>query len=460
MTQTTELLTAGVEILHLDKTGYGPNGSMTRRAWREACLTNLLAGKEQFEAWQKQVLAEHKSAESALFDLCVNGVKEDFGLIYSGNSCTLDFLAHQFDHVVSASEFKFLLPCNFCYVTFDNSVRLRKAVFKQEAIFHRARFIFIAEFCGASFEDDAWFTNSAFNFYSGFNNVNFRQDAWFKSSTFSMYAKFGKTKFNGDSLFQSARFEKESDFENAVFEKVGHFEKARFTTLPPNFKGVKTDVTRLEFSDDSYFSKSYRADDDIDAIVRNISTLKRLSDEHGQVDQALNFNAMELRAKRLLSDAGWGFKAVTGLYEVVSDCGRSFTRPLWFLLGLATYTSALALSFAVITSPASCQDQAKLYWPDWQRIHTCLIEKSKPSKPDSQVPLSGYRAAMEYTMYRGAGVLDFADTGKNTDSIAFRLFGQSVEPWQMRLWGAFKAIASTALLFLAALGLRNKYRIK
>jgi hypothetical protein len=30
----------------------------------------------------------------------------------------------------------------------------------------------------------------------------------------------------------------------------------------------------------------------------------------------------------------------------------------------------------------------------------------------------------------------------------------------MRLWGIFKAIASTALLFLAALGLRNKYRIK
>ena len=413
---------------------------MTRRAWREACLTNLLAGKEQFEAWQKQVLAEHKSAESALFDLCVNGVKEDFGLIYSGNSCTLDFLAHQFDHVVSASEFKFLLPCNFCYVTFDNSVRLRKAVFKQEAIFHRARFIFIAEFCGASFEDDAWFTNSAFNFYSGFNNVNFRQDAWFKSSTFSMYAKFGKTKFNGDSLFQSARFEKESDFENAEFEKVGHFEDASFKTTPPSFRGVDIATTRLEFSK-AIFPLNANSQQAID----DLSFLKRLSDEHGQADQALNFNAMELRARRLLPDAGWGFKVTTWLYEKVSDFGRSFTKPIGWYVALICFGAVLAMGYSTYFANPT-KDEQKL----------CLPMEGQPPP----LKLSYERAVFEYAMFRAGGVMDFTDTGKQNNAVNCRLFDEPIEPVFMRGWGMLKGIASIALLFLAALGLRNKYRIK
>jgi uncharacterized protein involved in copper resistance len=61
---------------------------------------------------------------------------------------------------------------------------------------------------------------------------------------------------------------------------------------------------------------------------------------------------------------------------------------------------------------------------------------------------------------RAAGILDFSDNGKGTEAVANRLFGQPIEPWWMRIWGVLKAVASTALLFLAALGLRNKYRIK
>jgi hypothetical protein len=76
------------------------------------------------------------------------------------------------------------------------------------------------------------------------------------------------------------------------------------------------------------------------------------------------------------------------------------------------------------------------------------------------IHLSGYRAAVEYAVYRAAGVLDFADNDKQTEAINRRLFREPIEPWWMRAYGIFKAIASTALLFLVALGLRNNYRLK
>jgi hypothetical protein len=56
--------------------------------------------------------------------------------------------------------------------------------------------------------------------------------------------------------------------------------------------------------------------------------------------------------------------------------------------------------------------------------------------------------------------MDFTDTGKQNNVVNCRLFEEPIEPPLMRAWGIFKGIASIALLFLAALGLRNKYRIK
>jgi hypothetical protein len=226
-------------------------------------------------------------------------------------------------------------------------------------------------------------------------------------------------------------------------------------TATPAFRGCQIDRTRLEFSDNLYFPLKENTED----AVKNISFLKRLADEHGQSDQALNFNAMELRAKRLQTEpnaATLSFSVVTWLYEKVSDYGRSFTRPLASYGILLACTFIFALIHAAINSPKNCNGENWFPFSD-------LLRKEMPcagALPDSQLHLTGYRAAAEYTLYRAAGVLDFSDNGKATDAVARRLFGQSVEPWWMRIWGVFKAIASTALLFLAALGLRNKYRIK
>ena len=84
------------------------------------------------------------------------------------------------------------------------------------------------------------------------------------------------------------------------------------------------------------------------------------------------------------------------------------------------------------------------------------------TKDDAENPLqlTQGRAAIEYALFRAGGVMDFTDTGKQNNAVNCKLFGIPIEPDGMRAWGVFKSIASLALLFLAALGLRNKYRIK
>jgi hypothetical protein len=77
-----------------------------------------------------------------------------------------------------------------------------------------------------------------------------------------------------------------------------------------------------------------------------------------------------------------------------------------------------------------------------------------------QLQLPYGRAAFEYAMFRAGGVMDFTDTGKQNNAVNCKLFGIPIEPDGMRFWGIVKSSASLALLFLAALGLRNKYRIK
>lgn len=507
---------ANVEILYLDNLGYGPQGKHTRRQWRAECLENLIAGKEQFEIWQKSWVSKtHTDASKAVFG-CKLKYSDGTSLITQGStfdSAALDFEGQLFEIQLVVNDYKFLhltvfdcaifnhgayfynvifeKNCNFFHSIFNEigyfaSTTFGKgggayfsfARFNGKAIFFNANFLGQANFVNTKFGEYLSFDQANIVGYGDFAEANFQGIATFKSVTFNEAAVFSGATFYGAAIFTLAIFkrqchfvnkfnkisqklEKETsfaetvDFENVTFENVGHFERTRFLNYSPSFRGCKIDTTRLEFSDNSYFPCNEKSED----AIKNISFLKRLSDEHGQSDQALNFNAMELRAKRLQTmprPPALSFKVITWLYEIVSDYGRSFTRPLVGYGVLLFCTLIFALIHAAINFPKDCNGENWLPLSD-------LLRKEMPCagvSPDSQLHLTGYRAAAEYTLYRAAGVLDFSDNGKATDAVARRLFGQSVEPWWMRIWGVFKAIASTALLFLAALGLRNKYRIK
>ena len=457
-----------VNVLHLDAIGYGYGGTFTRRDWQRECHKYLLAGRLAFKEWQESWISEEK----------VNNTKANFGCVvsYSNNTkstydnylifprCTLDFVGSTFNHL-EVFNFDFLLDVCFAGSLFNGTAGFADAIFYESVNFDGAYFLNSAWFSNAVFHGDAWFLDANFVENAFYDGVIFNKDAWFGNACFQNLVTFekanffkrvgfSKTHFNGASSFFISKFCDVVTFENAIFENVGHFEEAKFETNTPSFRGCKIDSTRLEFSDDSYFPKSETGE----YTVKNISFLKRLADEHGQTDQALNFNAMELRAKALLPNAGFWFRLFTSAYERVSDFGRSFTKPLKWYGGMLLIIFLLALGNAGVNSPIDCKNENLRILSDlWRDDTPCNTSKDKP---DDKTRLNGYRAAAEYTIYRAAGILDFSDNGKATDAVSRRLFGQSFEPGWMRFVGLVKAIASTALLFLAALGLRNKYRIK
>ena len=49
--------------------------------------------------------------------------------------------------------------------------------------------------------------------------------------------------------------------------------------------------------------------------------------------------------------------------------------------------------------------------------------------------LSGYRAATEYVLLCGLGIFEFPGKDRRIEPINMRLYGQPLEPWQMRMWG-------------------------
>lgn len=501
-----------VEILHLDDLGYGPKGKHTRREWRAECLENLLYGDVSFKYWQEKILEqlsdEYKIAdfscylkfETAEVRADVVGIhkfSEPSLIPYQIPRYCLDFSGYEFKDPFLFSQFEFLLPVIFSWTKFYNRVSFEKSTFNKNADFVGAIFLQQANFANAYFLNQVNFNNAAIDGYADFSNINFEKTALFsqihfeesanfskskftevgvfngtnfnsfanfsnvifldranfQSTTFNIFANFRNVEFNQQCEFNNifndnikkwlpeTFFNGHVDFENTTFKNVGHFERVQFAKFIPSFLGVDTATTRLEFSGDKYFAKTDISED----AIKRLGLLKRLADEHGQTDQALMFNALELRAKAKQPNAGIVLKITTALYEKASNYGRSFTKPIFWYAVLI----CLSALFAMIYSTYSDSP------PQKQQV---LCKPIKDQPPPLKLPYG--RAVVEYAMFRAGGLIDFTDTGKQNNAVNCRLFEEPIEPPLMRAWGIFKGIASMALLFMAALGLRNKYRIK
>ncbi|MDD4963896.1 MAG: pentapeptide repeat-containing protein [Gallionella sp.] len=328
--------TSKVKIQHFDKTGYGYDGTYTREKWREECLNHFEEGAEAFLNWQKswQNLAENNNLQADFevqrtFDKKTADKKDDETVYFNGKSHTLDFAGYNFSYC-NAEGYQFIYDVIFFLTAFSGTTifirtifsglaQFEKTHFGGGAIFSNATFVRKANFRGSIIENGAYFNNictftgdADFSFsefkigITNFQGVIFYGDADFRRAIFKLWANFLKAQFHNQSKFNGAVFEERADFEDSVFENVGHFEGATFnapTSKIPSFRGVDMGSTRLDFAldlqDDSTFTINYFSKDEIKAAIINIEHLKHLSEEHGQIDQALNFNAMELRAKYL-----------------------------------------------------------------------------------------------------------------------------------------------------------------
>jgi hypothetical protein len=491
-----------VEILHLDELGYGPQGKHTRREWRAECLKFLTPIEGEYNLLRDNLNQKSRSFEKVSFqystvDEAGNKVERLNASSDLQDPCSFDFIGLEFDipiafmtgrafyqsvffHHAVFKQFiylseiqcvqdlvfsgaKFLGNVTFQSINvqgftffedayFHKFADFSKAEFSKFATFSRVKFKAASTFFGSIFKSHAEFNLAEFEYHANFSDVEFNAFASFNSACFNSQASFSRAKFkilcsfnNGFDTYQNTwsketEFNAGVNFENVEIHNVGHFERVQFNGEIPNFLGVDNSKTLLIFSGDEYFNKNDTSED----AVKRIAQLKRLADEQGQSDQALMFNAFELNAKAQQPNAGIALKTITGLYEILSDYGRSFIRPIIFYLILIWLGFLYSFGYSVNLAEIS-------------EIHK---NNCKSAATEQKLDLSRERAAVEYAMFRAGGVFDFTNTGKQNNAVNCRLFEEPIEPPLMRAWGIFKGIASIALLFLAALGLRNKYRIK
>lgn len=495
--------------LNLGETGYGPKGEHSLSDWRAECLSKLKSGSEAFKAWQDSWSREIKNdLPNVRFDLAI---KFDLANLEQSSKSykpyLLDFSKQVFDEDIDLSNYEFKHDTVFVASDFKKSATFRNNIFDCNVDFREVQFSAVVDFSNSTFSN-VNFTNTKFRCaYLSFINVLFKNKVDFSSATFPGQP----TSFNGVS-FKNARFIScvtfqgnkigcNIDFESTFFSEVANFKetifyemctfkdanfssessdrfKFKYNHLGANFTLAKfmldTDFSGCIFTMPSYFLKTefngdvefnnVKFSDDVrffdtdflggaffnnasftgDAVKR-LGQMKKMAENNGQTDQALNFNALELDAKIKLPQSNVGFNFITRLYKIFSDYGRSFIIPLgWYFL-------LLWMSFLYAYGYTKPSDTNQI----------TNVEQCNTSKAQAQLlNLSIDQAAIEYALFRAGGLMDSSDAAKQITSVNCKLFGEPIEPSEMRAWGIFKGIASIALLFLAALGLRNKYRIK
>ncbi|MCH9752485.1 MAG: pentapeptide repeat-containing protein [Alphaproteobacteria bacterium] len=193
---------------------------------REETLALWRHGKDAWNAWADEMLAERERLEEAGER---SAVRDSFGILKPENPPTTAWLnksrAIFSDH---NDTFECMEHVDFSGWIFPGDVRFRNAAFSGAAWFMGATFKGDAWFMGASFEGDAWFNSAKFSGDAKFGGAAFSEDADFGRATFSGDAGFGRARFSGTAWFAEATFEENAWFNTATFKGKAGFGGAKF----------------------------------------------------------------------------------------------------------------------------------------------------------------------------------------------------------------------------------------
>jgi uncharacterized protein YjbI with pentapeptide repeats len=378
-------------------------------------------------------------ADEVIFDQAAFAAKATFSTTQFQGSTS--FLDARFGGAALFGNCAFDDVATFEAAKFDDGVTLREAKFNREASFVRAVFSGAVDFQSVQFASQ-----------SSFDHCSFEDSADFQSAAFAKKASFEEAEFRGS-----------SNFESAEFREVGHFSRANFVADSPSFLGVPQKTT-LIFRDTTFATPKGTSEE-----LEHYTALKQLAESQGHHSQALEFHAKELEARQRSATEGISRRLVTRLYGLLSDYGRSFTRPFWYLLGLTAITFLIALSNAAINVPTRCPGAETGSWfTELARSNEpCQVQKPSmyhsPEPDVARMPLypSGFRAAVEMSLVGGLGIVEGGTPReRRQDAINLRLFGEPLEPGPFRAFNFIRTLLSFALLFLIGLGLRNSYRVR
>ena len=235
-----------------------------------------------------------------------------------------------------------------------------------------------------------------------FRRTTFREEADFKSVSFIDGADFFGTIFGGAAEFINLQVESKTIFDNASFLRT-----------PPLFDGAKLHEGTTWFG--VTWPRLPATKEDARLTVRAYERLKLEMDKLKKHEDELDFFALELRARRVLSGK-WSTPQglAIGIYGCLCDYGRSYVRP-FLLLGSLIILGTMAFL--------------------------------------AHFGLPGLRGSIGLSAANTFGVL-----GLRRDLFAPSVFTDL--PWILRLVSGVQTAAGGALFFLFGLGLRNRFRMR
>ncbi|MBR1270459.1 pentapeptide repeat-containing protein [Bradyrhizobium sp. AUGA SZCCT0222] len=349
-------------------------------------------------------------------------------------------------------------PIDFHEFLFVNLVDFTNATFSDFVVFDRASFSGDAQFFDATFAQHAWFETATFTNKASFNrvtfsgpccfdsatfksladfdsahfeNFNFRSTAFsranfraaifgkgaFESATFFENASFDSATFSGPIDFDFVAFNREVSFVNTKFAGQTRFSGARFETHVPDFRGA-TIHEATEWHDVIWPRPSRHRS----AAQRQVYAYERLKQEMERLkkhEDEQSFFRRELRARRALIRKLSGSWILNILYELFSDYGNSFIRPVLWLIGV------FAAGIAIFTKVPLCAGEPM------------------PFKLAVKLSFSNIFVILPDRRELVKAVQDVDCFSNTTQAI-----------------NAAQSISGVVLLFLLGLALRNWYRMK
>ncbi len=242
-----------------------------------------------------------------------------------------------------------------------------KTAFSGEANFREAAFSGYANFIEAVFIGDAFFREAAFSGDANFFKAAFSGDANFFKAAFSGGAYFREAAFIGIADFSggadeeapSRRF-RQADFADAVFEGRADFSNRRFLDTARFTRTIfhaAPEFHNAELHQDTDFTGATFKDTSEEHAARAYRTLKLAMGKVKARNEEAMFYAYEQKSLRRRDDTPRPVKALSWLYELTADYGRSFVRPLaclvvvtavfWLCYVLVATTPGAAFDFAM-----------------------------------------------------------------------------------------------------------------
>ncbi len=470
-----------IKVPNPDEVGYGIDDNLTRQKWQDECIKMLLAGREEFNEWQRSLNEYQTPSNSPLYlerqKLKLEPVHFTWEISYANNSkpdklvdwsdtkssLAVDLANHVFNEELILDGYVFQTDVWFGGVTFNKQVSFKHAVFQKKAYF-----------LGTTFSDDGVsFLNTSFNNEVIFCDSIFRGEANFKNTHFQAETEttsFKRVKFLSDANFEGAVFDNFACFDGAIFSKEANFAgnsinipksqsfsrisfsgahfKNRAVFNNRDFRGTtsfgkyedqptKFDLAPLFhncklFQGTTFVDAEFETSKSDETAAQAFNTLKHVMSQQQSTRDEHNFIKKELDTERLRANSGK--RVLYRMYWKISDYGFSVWKPFRCLV-LGPFLFAGLLYGALIS---------------WNHCNSLLFSHS--CKIDVGLSVK----VIELSLLQSLPPLGL---DKLSESLREDLFDNSRTSILVALVGIQKVLALAGWFFVA-LALRNLFKMK